>query len=107
MNKVIEGDRVFNSLELHPDGNWITTMSDPQTPPEFLCVGNNNLRRLTKVQDEFISSVNLASVQKIVSASKDGNKVSNLLFTPSGSDGKKMPAVFIFMVDRWGRMIRI
>jgi dipeptidyl aminopeptidase/acylaminoacyl peptidase len=94
INKVIEGDRVFNSLELHPDGNWITSMSDPQMPQEFYALENGSLRRLTKVQDEFISSVNLASVQKIVSASKDGNKVSNLLFTPPGSDGKKMPAVF-------------
>ena len=94
MNKVIEGDQVFNSLELHPNGNWITTMSNPQMPQEFYALENNNLRRLTKVHDEFISTVNLASVQKIVSTSKDGNKVSNLLFTPPGSDGKKMPAVF-------------
>ncbi len=94
MNKVIEGDRVFNLLERHPNGNWITTMSDPETPSEFYALENGNLRRLTKVQDEFISSVNLSPVQKIVSTSKDGNKVSSLLFTPPGSDGKNMPAVF-------------
>ena len=94
MTKLIEGDRVFNSLELHPGGNWITSSSDPQMPSEFYALENGSLRRLTKVQDEFISSVNLAPVQKIVSTSKDGNKVSNLLFTPAGSDGKKMPAVF-------------
>jgi len=94
MNKMIEGDRVFNSLELHPNGSWIITMSDPQMPSEFYALENGNLRRLTKVQDDFISSVNLSAVQKIVSTSKDGNKVSNLLFTPPGSDGKKMPAVF-------------
>jgi dipeptidyl aminopeptidase/acylaminoacyl peptidase len=69
-------------------------MSNPQMPSEFYALENGNLRRLTKVQDDFISSVNLSAVQKIVSTSKDGNKVSNLLFTPPGSDGKKMPAVF-------------
>jgi len=94
MNRIIEGDRVFNSLEMHPNGSWVTTMSDPQTPSEFYALENGNLRRLTKVQDEFISSVNLSSVKKIVSTSKDGNKVSSLLFIPPGSDGKKMPAVF-------------
>ncbi len=94
MTKMIEGDRVFNSLELHPGGNWITTMSDPQTPAEFYALENGSLRRLTKIQDEFVTAINLASVQKIVSTSKDGNKVSNLLFTPFGSEGKKMPAVF-------------
>jgi dipeptidyl aminopeptidase/acylaminoacyl peptidase len=95
MNKVIGGDRVFNSLELHPNGSWITTMTDPQMPSEFYALENNNLRRLTKVHDEFINSVNLASVQQIVSTSKDGAKISNLLFTPPGSDGKNMPAVFL------------
>ena len=107
MNKLMEGDRVFNSLELHPDGNWITTMSDPQTPQEFYALENGNLRRLTKLQDEFISTVNLASVQKIVSTSKDGNTVSNLLFTPPGSDGKNIPAVFYIHGDRWDRMITV
>jgi dipeptidyl aminopeptidase/acylaminoacyl peptidase len=94
MNKLIEGDRVFNSIERHPNGSWITTMSDPQTPAEFYALENKSLRKLTSVQDSFLSRVNLASVQKIVSTSKDGNKVSNLLFTPAGSDGKKMPTVF-------------
>lgn len=94
MNKIIEGDRVFNSLELHPNGNWITTMSDAQTPSEFYALENGNLRRLTRVQEDFISMINLAAVKKVVSTSKDGNKVSNLLFIPPGSDGKKMPAVF-------------
>lgn len=94
MNKLIEGDRAFNSLELHPNGSWITAMTDPQMPEEFYALENGSLRRLSKVNDEFISSVNLAAVQKVVSTSKDGNKVSSLLFTPPGSDGKKMPAVF-------------
>jgi dipeptidyl aminopeptidase/acylaminoacyl peptidase len=94
MNKLIEGDRVFNSLERHPNGNWITMMSDPQTPPEFYALENGSLRKLTKIQDEFVNTFNLASVQKFTSTSKDGAKISNLLFTPPASDGKKMPAVF-------------
>src|SRR5207344_3183499 len=61
MDKVIEGDRVFSSLELNPDGNWMTTMSNPQTPSEFYALENGSLRRLTKIQDEFLSSVNLAT----------------------------------------------
>jgi dipeptidyl aminopeptidase/acylaminoacyl peptidase len=94
MNKMVEGDRVFNSLEQHPNGNWITSMSDPQTPPEFYALENGGLRRLTKIQEEFVNTFNFAAVQKITSTSKDGAKISNLLFTPPGSDGKKMPAVF-------------
>jgi dipeptidyl aminopeptidase/acylaminoacyl peptidase len=94
MTTLVEGDRAFSTLEQHPNGQWITSMSDPQTPPEFYALENGGLRRLTKIQDEFVTSFQLASVQKITSTSKDGAKISNLLFTPHGHDGKKMPAIF-------------
>jgi dipeptidyl aminopeptidase/acylaminoacyl peptidase len=95
MNKIIGGDRVFNSLELNPNGSWLTTMSDPQTPQEFYALENGSIRRLTKVQDEFIHAVNLSTVQQVVTTSKDGTKISNLLFLPpERTDGKKLPAIF-------------
>lgn len=94
IKKVIGGDRSYYSLELHPGGSWITSMSEPQMPAEFYALENGSLRRLTKVQDEFFSSISLAGVQQVTSTSKDGAKVSSLLFTPPGSDGKKMPAIF-------------
>ncbi len=94
MNKIIGGDRVFNSLELNPNGAWLTTMSDPQTPQEFYALENSNTRRLTKVQDEFINAVNFSSMKQVTSTSKDGTKVSDLVFIPPGSDGKKLPAIF-------------
>jgi dipeptidyl aminopeptidase/acylaminoacyl peptidase len=93
-SKVIEGDRVFTTLALHPNGSWMATMSDPANPPELYAIENINLRKLTNVQEEFISNLELASVQKISSISKDGTKVSSLLYTPAGSDGRNMPAVF-------------
>jgi len=94
MKKIIEGDRIFTALELHPNGSWMTMMSEPHLPSEFYALENGNIRRLTRVQDDFIENLNLAAVQQITSTSKDGNKVSNFLFTPFGSDGKKMPAIF-------------
>ncbi len=94
MTKVIGGNRVFGSLELHPSGNWLTTMSDPTLPYEFYALENGSLRRLTKVQDSFVANLSLARVEKVVSKSKDGNTVSSLLYLPEGSTGKNLPVIF-------------
>jgi dipeptidyl aminopeptidase/acylaminoacyl peptidase len=69
-------------------------MSEPQLPSELFAIENGTTRRLTKIQDAFLSPLQLATVKKIVTTSKDGTKVSSLLFLPPGSDGKKMPTVF-------------
>ena len=94
MNKIIGGNRSFNSLELHPNGNWITSMTNPQLPSEFYALENSNLRRLTKIQDDFVSSLSLASVEKFISKSKDGATVSSLIYLPANSNKEKLPVIF-------------
>jgi dipeptidyl aminopeptidase/acylaminoacyl peptidase len=94
MNKIIGGNRSFNSLECHPDGSWITSMSNPQLPSEYYALENNNLRRLTKVQDEFVAPLSLATVEKFISKSKDGATVSNLLYLPANINKEKLPVIF-------------
>lgn len=94
MKKLMDGNRSFGSLELHPNGSWITSMSTAQLPSEIYALENGNLRRLTKVQDEFVAPLNLASVEKIVSKSKDGAIVSSLLFLPANYNKEKLPVVF-------------
>ncbi len=94
MNKIIGGKRSFNSLALHPNGNWMASMSSPQLPSEFYAVEAGSLRRLTKVQDDFIAPLSLASVEKFTSKSKDGNLVSNLLYLPANAAKEKLPVIF-------------
>lgn len=84
----------ISNLELHPNGNWIASISEPQLPAELFAIENGVKRRLTKVQDDFLSPLQLGTVQKIVSTSKDGTKVSSLLFLPPGSNGKNLPTIF-------------
>jgi dipeptidyl aminopeptidase/acylaminoacyl peptidase len=91
----VAGDKnVFSSLELHPNGSWLTAMSNPQLPSEFYALESGGLRRITKIQDEFFKNLSLASVEKIVSKSKDGAMVSSLLFLPPNGVKEKLPAVF-------------
>ncbi len=94
MSKVIGGNRSFNSLERHPNGSWITSMTSPQMPSEFYALENNNLRRLTKVQDDFVAPLSLATVEKFTSNSKDGATVSNLLYLPANANKEKLPVIF-------------
>lgn len=94
MNKITGGNRSFNSLERHPNGNWITSMTEPHLPSEFYALEDGNLRRLTKVQDDFVSSLSLASVEKFTSKSKDGATVSNLLYLPANVNKEKLPVIF-------------
>ena len=94
MKKVIGGNRSFGSLEFHPDGSWVTSMSDSQLPSEFYALKDGNLRRLTSIQDDFVAALSLATVEKFSSTSKDGVVVSNLLFLPASAKKEKLPVIF-------------
>lgn len=96
MTKVLTGNRSFNTLERHPSGNFLTTMSDPQTPLEIYALESGATRRLTKHQEDFVSKLSLASVEGFTSKSKDGTMVSNILYRPAGaSKTEKLPTIFM------------
>lgn len=95
MTKILGGNRTFNSLEKHPSGNFLATMSDPQTPTELYVIENGTTRKLTKHQDDFLANLNLATVEGFTSKSKDGAIVSNLLFRPANAvKDVKLPTIF-------------
>ncbi len=94
MTKLISGNRSFGSIELHPNGYWLTSMSEPSLPSEYYALENSNLRRLTKIQDSFVSNISFAKMEKFNSKSSDGATVSNLLFIPDGVKAEKLPVIF-------------
>ncbi|WP_234734664.1 S9 family peptidase [Tellurirhabdus bombi] len=92
--KVIGGDRIFTDLKNQGSGSWLTMMAEPQLPGELYALEGGNLRRLTKIQDEFVASLQLASVEGFTSRSKDGTQVSGLLYRPSNIPAdKKLPLI--------------
>lgn len=96
MTKVVAGNKSFNTLERHPSGSFLTTMSDPQTPQEIYALENGATRRLTKHQEDFISKISLATVEGFTSKSKDGTSVSNILYRPANaSKTEKLPTIFM------------
>lgn len=92
--KLLSGSRSMSSLDLHPNGSWVSLVSEPQLPAEIFAVENGVLRRITTEHQEFLNGLNLARVEKVVSKSKDGTLVSNLVFFPPGKAESGLPTIF-------------
>ena len=94
MKTVAGGDRSFTSLEPNSKGGWAAFMSEPQAPAELVALEGEAVRRITTLQNKFLDSVMLAEVEKFVSTSKDGTKVSGLIYYPPGLPKQKLPLLF-------------
>ena len=105
MTKIVGGNRSFNVLESHPNGSWVSLMSEPQMPAELFAIENGATRRLTKHQEDFLAPLELAKVEGFTSKSKDGVQVSNFLFKPSNAvANQNCLRYFSFMVDQLLKM---
>ena len=93
IEKVIGGDRSFVDLEINSNGGYLTAMSDPQHPTNLCTIIDGKLDKITKVNDEWLNKIDLATVTGFKSKSKDGTEVSGLLFKPSDAGTKKLPFI--------------
>jgi dipeptidyl aminopeptidase/acylaminoacyl peptidase len=94
MKKIADGERVFSSMEPTPNGDWLVTMSDPETPTEIFALENGKTRRLTRHTDDFLSPLSLATVEGFTSKSSDGTNVSGILYRPANtSSNQKLPLI--------------
>jgi len=82
-SKVVGGQRAFTFLDRAGD-DWLTMMSEPQTPTELYVVEGNAPRRLTHHTDSFLAPLALATVEGFQSKSSDGTMVSGILYRPAG-----------------------
>lgn len=93
ITKVIGGERSFSDIDYHPSGSWLTTMSDPQHTPNLFTLINGNLNQITKVNEDWLSKIDLATVTGFKSTSKDGTSVSGLLLKHADTGDKKLPLI--------------
>lgn len=91
---IARGDKSFTSVEPHNKGGWLVFMSEPQLPAELYAVEGTNVRRITTLQNKFIDSISLATVEKFTSTSKDGATISGLIFYPPNLPKVKLPLIF-------------
>jgi len=92
---VAGGERSFSDIASNVNSNaLITIMTEPQKPSEIFTIENNQPRQLTHVQDSFINKIQFATVEGFESTSKDGTKVSGILYRPANVDiNKKLPLI--------------
>ena len=95
LSMIAGGDRSFTNVEMNKNtGALVASMSEPQLPTELYKIENNEVKRLTHVQDSFVSNLRFAKAEGFTSTSKDGTKVSNILFMPPNAEpGKKLPLI--------------
>ncbi|MFN3783028.1 MAG: alpha/beta fold hydrolase [Spirosomataceae bacterium] len=96
MTTVLNGERVFSSLEAASGNTGIVGLtSNPSKSSEIFSYMNGTLTILTTHQDAFFKDLTLAKVEGYTSVSKDGTKVSNILYrSPIVPEGQKAPTIF-------------
>jgi len=94
MTKVADGNRAFSALEPLSGDNWVTILSDPQTPSEIYALENKTTRQLTHHTDSFLAPLTLATAEGFQSKSADGTLVSGIIYHPAGAAAdKKLPLI--------------
>ena len=92
----ISGDeKSFSDIQLNSSSNTIATiLSEPQLPGELYVIENKQLRRLTHIQDSVTNLIHFAKAEGFTSVSKDGTKISGILYRPANApEGKKLPTI--------------
>ena len=95
LTTLADGERSFATIESASNSAaLVACMSEPQLPTEIYALENNKVRRLTHVQDSFVNAIQFATVEGFTSTSKDGTKVSNILYRPATvAPGQKLPLI--------------
>ena len=93
ISTVEKGQFGITDLELNPAGGWVVQKSSPELPGELFAFENGQLRRLTFHQAGWLEHIKLAHVEGFNSTSKDGTKVSGILYTPDSLLNKSLPFI--------------
>lgn len=90
--KITSEDAVYSNLQSNDAGQVVMLFSDPHTPAEIYTLENGETRKLTHIQDSFLSSIKKIHVQGFQSISVDKNLVSGILYLPDAG-AKNLPLV--------------
>ncbi|MFC1734447.1 S9 family peptidase, partial [candidate division KSB1 bacterium] len=86
LRRPVSGSRSVSTFRIGNSGEIALLNSEPHLPAEVFMYENNELRRLTKTNDELIGGLKLADVENVLFRSKDGTEVEGFIFKPLGFD---------------------
>lgn len=95
--RLLDGERSVSNLQWDAkNARWLMMISSPQRPPEIFALKDGALKPLTKLHDEFLAPLQLATVTGFQSTSSDGAIISSLLYRPADMPaGRRLPLVFV------------
>jgi dipeptidyl aminopeptidase/acylaminoacyl peptidase len=94
VERVVGGPRAITDLSQSRDGRLAVVSSTTAQPDEIYAVQGQELRRLTRQNDGWLSSVRLAPVEEISVRSKDGTEIHGIMVKPlSYRAGQRYPTV--------------
>jgi dipeptidyl aminopeptidase/acylaminoacyl peptidase len=91
--RVIAGERDLSALDVGRAGQIAVIESQPQRPPEVWAVEGADLRRLSRVNDDFLKGIELGQVERFKARSADGTMVDGFLTHPPRPSAGRRPAI--------------
>lgn len=92
MTKITAAEGVYSNIHMNSGGDMVCLFSHPYSPNEIFMIENGTPRKITRIQDDFLSRTKLAHVRGFQSKSADGTTVSNILYLPDSS-AKNLPLI--------------
>ncbi|MCJ7581145.1 MAG: S9 family peptidase, partial [Candidatus Aminicenantes bacterium] len=86
LTRPISGPRSVQSYMMGKKGEIAVSISEPQLPGEIFMFENQDLRRMTEVNDALMVQLKLAEVENVQFPSKDGMEIEGFIFKPPGFD---------------------
>lgn len=94
VERIVAGERDVSGFDVGPRGELVVLESSVHQPAEISAVEGGSLRRLTRVNDEFLAGIRLGPVRRFQATSADGTKIDAFLtLPPDAPDGKRLPTI--------------
>jgi dipeptidyl aminopeptidase/acylaminoacyl peptidase len=97
VTRLLTGPRVVKAAEVDSTGTAVTLISDPHRPGELFASDPEDLatlRPLTRLNEELLSGIDLAEVEKVAFRSPDGTPVEAFVYRPPAFEpGRRYPTI--------------
>ena len=95
VERVVAGEREIQRFDVGPQGEVAVLETSVHQPAEVSAVtGAAGLRRLTRVNDEFLKGIRLGKVERYKATSRDGTKIDAFLtYPPDAPAGRRLPTI--------------
>jgi dipeptidyl aminopeptidase/acylaminoacyl peptidase len=94
MDQIIDGKRVVSGYDISESGLIAAKISEPTLPYEIYALESGELKKITKINDELLSGLQLSQVETIKYKSVDDWDIEGFIYKPIGYEaGKKYPTI--------------